>query len=381
MWIPFINYPRAYSAIKQEVDNTIGRCLERGDLIYRPALVRFENRFAVFHGALYGIGTGSCSGAMFLALKALGIGQGDEVITVAHTYIATIDVIKACGATPVLVDVEKHTMLMDMAMVEDAITERTRAIMPVHLNGRICNMAWLSKIVEKHRLQDIYIIEDAAQAVGAKFDDKMAGGWGQVGCFSFYPVKILGWYGEGGMAITSDSDLALRLYLLRDHGELPPYLRPRNNGKIYCWGYNSILDNIAAAVLTVKMRYLKKNIQRRRQIARSYNQAFSDLAIECPPYDDYFEPERRRWYDVFQNYVIKVPQDRRDLLRQHLKEKGIETMVHWEIPNHFQAALDLRFYLPVTEALSKKVLSLPMYPELKEEEVFYVIEAVRSFFG
>ena len=385
MKVGFVNYPRQYKAIKPEIDEAMQRCLSNGDLIYRQDLIDFERDFAKLHGCKYGISTGSCTGAMFIALKALGIGPGDEVITVAHTYVATVDVIKACGATPILVDVNESDMLMNVDLVEKAVTCKTRAIMPVHLNGAMCDMYEISNLAKIHK---IHIVEDAAQAPMASRDGIMPGQLSDVACFSFYPAKVLGSYGEGGMAITDSAHLADELYLLRDHGETPGYTlldkvlhRPKDH-EIYLWGYNTILDNITAAVLNVKMKYLKGWIKRRKEISGIYvKSSLGDLYPKfiCPQMTHY--RNFSHVYDVWQNYVIRT--ENRDALQKHLESKGIETLVSWRIPLHKQPALMQElghFHLPVTEEISRTCLSLPMYPELTDDEVNYVIESVRSFF-
>lgn len=371
--VPFVNYPLEYHKIKSEIDRAIFGCLNRGDLIFRSDLKSFESNLAKYSGAKYGIGTGSCTGALYISLKAAGIKSGDEVVTVSHTYIATIDVIVHTGATPILIDVGKD-FNMDMSLLEDAISPKTKAIIPVHLNGRMCNMDKLMEIAEKYNL---IVIEDAAQAVGAKFKDKSSGSFGFTGCFSFYPAKILGGYGEGGMIITMNNELARKFYLLRDHGELPGYLKPANKQKekiIYFYGYNSILDNIDAAVLNVMLKHLPTWIERRRKIASMYNKSLSELEdIILPP-----PPSNGDYFDVYQNYVIRTK--KRDDLFKYLKKIGIETLISWKIPNHRQKTLNLsHFNLPKTEKISKCVLSLPMYPELTNEQVEYVINAIIKF--
>lgn len=374
--VPFIDYPKAYLSRKPEIDAALFGCIEQGNLVYRKEHKEFEERFAKFCGVKHAIGTGSCTGAMFLSLKALGIGPGDEVITVAHTYVATIDVIVATGATPILVDVEWDSMNMDTSLLEAAITTSTKAIMPVHLNGRMCDMNPIMEIAKKRGL---YVIEDAAQAVGAHCDGKPSGSFGETGCFSFYPAKILGWFGEGGAIVTDDEERASLLYLLRDHGEWPPYLGSKK-GEIFGWGYNSILDNIAAAVLSVKMKYLPATVSRRRAIAGMYENelgGIQDLFLPYPP------KLCEKYYDSFQNYVIRVDgSTNRDKLQDHLTGKGIETLVHWRTPNHEQKGLPSlnKYDLLVTEQISARCLSLPMYPELAGSQVSHVAKAVRSFF-
>ncbi len=378
MKVGFVNYPRQYKAIKSEIDEAIQHCLSNGDLIFRQDTIDFEKKFAKLHGCKYGISTGSCTGAMFIALKALGIGPGDEVITVAHTYVATVDVIKACGATPILVDVNESDMLMSMELAEQAIEEHSniRAVIPVHLNGAMCDMSVLRDMAN---YDDFLIIEDAAQAPTASRDGIMPGQMSDVACFSFYPAKVLGGYGEGGMAITNSIDIAAEFYLLRDHGESPGYntkldkaLNSSKDHKIHMWGYNTILDNITAAVLNVKLKYLKGWISRRWELDQKYAYGLMNSnGLKRPD---------RRLGDVIQNFVIRT--ENRDALQKHLESKGIETLISWPIPLHKQPALTElhQFNLPVTEEISRTCLSLPMYPELTDEEVDYVIESVRSFF-
>jgi len=370
MKVGFVNYPRQYRAIRPAIDNAIHHCLSNGDLMFRQDLIDFEKKFAELHGCQYGIGTGSCTGAMFITLKALGIGPGDEVITVAHTYVATVDVIKACGAIPILVDVNESDMLMDMDLVEQAIDAHSnvKAIMPVHLNGAMCDMTALQQF-------GIPIIEDAAQSPLAERDGAGPGDLSDAACFSFYPAKVLGGYGEGGMVITDSYELAESLYLLRDHGEAPGYAMglPKDH-LIHRWGYNTILDNIDAAILNVKLKRLGGWIARRIIIAHQYNTGLDDYVFLLPDF-------RNRCDDVWQNYVIRT--ENRDELQKHLESKGIETLVSWRIPLHKQPALmqDLgHFSLPVTEEISRTCLSLPMYPELTDEEVDFVIESIRDYF-
>ncbi|MBC7074434.1 DegT/DnrJ/EryC1/StrS family aminotransferase, partial [Candidatus Parcubacteria bacterium] len=357
--VPFVNYPLQYKTIKREIDRAIFGCLKRGNLIFRKETQEFENNLAKFVGSKYGISCDSCTGGLFLSLFALGIKKGDEVITVSHTYIATIDVIWHVGARPILVDIGED-MEMDPALIEPAITKKTKAIIPVHLDGRMCDMEQIMKIAKKYNL---FVIEDAAQAIGAKFKGKPAGSWGHTGCFSFYPAKILGSYGDGGAIVTKSKKLARKLYLLRDHGEMPSYLRkPKDKDKIYFFGFNSLLDNIQAAVLNVKLKHLPKWIKRRREIAKIYHEGLKDIEyIKLPPPPTETGPH----FDVFQNYVIRA--QKRDELEKYLQKNGIETMVKWRIPNHKQKSLKIlhKFHLPMTEKISKEVLSLPIYPELK----------------
>ncbi len=364
--VPFVNYPEHYRRMWNEVTGAISEALSKGDLLLRGQLKQFEKDIASFVGAKYAVGLNSCTDAMFLALKATGIGLGDEVITVAHTWIATIACVVHCGATPLLVDVGED-MNMDVEQVEQKISPKTKAIIPVHLNGRLCNMRKLMEIADEHNL---IVIEDAAQALGGSFDGKKAGSFGSTGCFSLYPAKILGAAGDGGFLTTDYEELDEKIRLLRDHGQ------QRTTGKILFYGFNSRLDNIQAAILNVKLKYLPEWIERRREIARIYHEGLLDVAeVKLPPPPTTTGP----YYDVYQNYVIRVKN--RDELVEFLEKNGIETIVSWRIPNHLQTALNLNhFSLPKTEKLSKEVVSLPMYPELSDEQVHYVISVIHDFY-
>ena len=364
--VPFVNYPEHYRRMWNEVIGAISEALSRGDLLLRGQLKQFEQDIASFIGVKYAVGLNSGTDAMFLSLKAAGIGPRDEVITVAHTFVATIAVIVNCGAKPILVDVGED-MNMDVEQVEQKISPKTKAILPVDLNGRLCDMGKLVKIADEHNL---IVIEDAAQALGANFNGKKGGSFGLTGCFSLYPAKILGAAGDGGFATTNDEEMYEKICLLRDHGQ------DRKTGKILFYGFNSRLDNIQAAVLNVKLKYLPKWIERRREIAKSYHEELSDLnEVKLPPPPTTTGP----YYDVYQNYVIRVKD--RDELVKFLEKNGIETMVSWRTPNHLQPSLNLKhFSLPNTEKLSCEVLSLPMYPELTDEQVHYVIDVIHDFY-
>lgn len=365
--VPFVNYSEHYHRIWNEVIDAISEALSKGDLILRGQLRQFEKDMASFIGVKYAVGVNSGTDAMFLSLKATGIGSGDEVITVAHTFVATIATIVHCGATPILVDVGED-MNIDLEQVEQKIIPKTKAIIPVYLNGRLCNMEKLMEIADEHNL---IVIEDAAQALGASFDGKKAGSFGLTGCFSFYPAKMLGAAGDGGLVSTNNEEIAEKIRLLRDHGQ------QRTTGNIFDYGFNSRLDNLQAAILNVKLKYLPKWIERRRELANLYHQGLSDLPdIKLPP-----PPQvNSRFFDVYQNYVIRSRE--RDRLVTHLRESGIEILISWPKPLHHNEALGLgKFHLPKTEQISREVLSLPMYPELSDEQVEYVIEAIHNFIG
>lgn len=363
--VPFVNPAKQYQNLKEEILSVFDNVLSKGDLILRKDVEKFEKSIADFVGAKYAVALNSGTDALFLALKAANIGPGDEVITVSHTFVASIAVIVNCGAKPVLVEV-KDDFTMDIDKIEAAITERTKVIIPVHLNGRVCEMDKIMAIANKHNL---IVIEDAAQALGAKYQNKVAGSFGLAGCFSLYPFKILGCFGDGGILTTDDEKVAEKVRLLRDHGQ-------KTKTEIVCFGWNSRLDNVQAAFLNVKIEHLKEWIDRRREIAAIYNNGLKNIqGIELPPAPNSDE----KHFDVYQNYVLKA--GKRDELAAFLKEKGVETLVKDPIANHQQPGLGLsHFNLPYSEKLAREVISLPMYPELNQEQIEYVIESVKKFY-
>jgi len=363
--VPFVNYPLQYQILKNEIDAAIQDVLRRGDLILREDVEKFERSLADFIGTKYVVALNSGTDGLFFSLKVAGIGEGSEVITVSHTFVASISAIVQAGAVPVLVDV-KEDFLMDAEKIEEAITLKTKAIMPVHINGRVCDMDRLTNIAEKHNL---IVIEDSAQALGAKFKGKKAGSFGLTGSFSFYPAKILGCFGDGGAVVTDDEKIAEKIRLFRDHGQ-------KSKNEIVYYGWNSRLDNLQAAVLNVKFKYLPGWIKRRREIAKIYNDGLSNISeIKLPPAPDSDE----KHFDIYQNYVLKA--EKRDELFKFLKENGVETLIKDPVPNHWQKGLNLsHFKLPYTEQLAKEVISLPMYPELTDEQVEYTINSVKDFY-
>lgn len=364
--VPFVNYRIQYQNLKQEINKTTQRVLSRGDLILRKDAADFEKKLADFVGAKYAVGLNSGTDGLFLSLLAAGIGKGDEVITVSHTFVASIAPIVHVGAKPILVDVGDD-FLMDLDKAEGAITKKTKAIIPVYLNGRMCDMGRLTSIARKHNL---IVIEDAAQALGASFKGKIAGSFGLTGFFSFYPAKVLGCFGDGGAVTTNNSKVANIIRLLRDHGQ-------KTKTKITSYGWNSRLDNLQAAFLNMKFKYLKKWIKRRRDIARLYSKGLFKIGeLKLPPSPG----SDSRFFDVFQNYVLRA--QRRDELFEFLKKKSIENLVKDPIPLHWQKGLSLsRFHLPYTEQLAKEVISLPIYPELTGTQIEYVIDCIKDFYS
>ncbi len=363
--VSFVGYKLQYQNLKNEIDDAIQGVLSRGDLILRSDVESFEKNLASFLGVKYVVGLNSGTDALIFSLKAAGIGKGDEVITVSHTFVASIASIVHIGAKPVLIEVaEDFTMALEK--IEAAITPKTKAIMPVHLNGRMCHMEKLMELSQKHNL---IVIEDAAQALGAKFNGKMAGSFGLTGTFSFYPAKILGALGDGGAVATNNQDIAQKVRLFRDHGQ-------KTKTEIVCYGWTSRLDNLQAAILNVKIKYLPKWIKRRRELAEIYTKNLSALSgLKLPPAPD-ANPE---YFDVYQNYVLKA--QKRDELFEFLKEKGVETLIKDPIPNHWHKGLSLsHFQLPYTEQLAKEVISLPLYPELTNKQAEYVMECLKDFY-
>jgi len=363
--VPFVD-PRAhYRALKPAIDAAITGCLSTGDLVYRRQLREFEEQFASVVGVRYAVGVNSGYHALHFSLLAAGVGPGDEVITVAHTFVATVSAIVHCGARPVLIDVGPDYNL-DPDQLEQAVTPQTRAIVPVHLNGRICEMDRVMAVAERYGLA---VVEDAAQAIGATYRGKVAGSFGLAGCFSFYPFKILGGFGDGGAVTTDDPKAARLASLLRYNGE------DRQTGEYHYHGYTALLDNVQAAVLSVKLPYLSQWIAARREIAARYRQGLQEIrGLALPHFDE------GHCVDIFQNYVIRTTA--RDALRAYLTDHGIETLVHWPKPMWEHRGLGLEPpHLPETERICREVLSLPLSVETTPEQVDQVVEAVRAFYG
>lgn len=354
--------PRAnYLAHKDEIDVAIARVLDSGCYILGKEVAAFEEEFASYIDVRFGIGVGSGTDALHLALRACGISKGDEVITVSHTAVATVVAIELCGASPVLVDVDLHTFTIDPDQIEPAITKRTQAIIPVHLYGFPADMETISDIARRYGLR---IVEDCAQSAGAAYKNRKTGEWGNIAAFSFYPTKNLGAIGDSGMVVTNDSELAENVKSLREYG-----WRQRYVSEIP--GLNSRLDELQAALLRVKLRYLDEENQRRNTLAATYDEMLSCTSLNLP----------RRYpnaTNVYHQYVVRSK--RRDTLRRYLQEKGIETLVHYPIPIHRQIAYRDRLRivgsLVNTERLAEEILSLPIYPELTPQEIRQIAEII-----
>ncbi len=352
--VPFLDLASQHAALEAQISEAIERVVRRTDFILGQDVTLFEQEFAAFCQVNYAIGLDSGTSALELALRAYGIGPGDEVITAANTFIATALAISYTGARPVLVDIDPQTYTLDVAWLERVITPRTKAIIPVHLYG---HPAELDSILEIARQHELVVIEDACQAHGARYKGKLAGSVGHAAAFSFYPAKNLGAYGDGGMVVTNDAQVAETIRLMRNYGSTKKYYHQIQ-------GYNRRLDTLQAAILRVKLRHLEGWNQARRQHARLYNQLFEACngSISLPVEAAYAE-------SVYHLYVIRVKN--RDELQTHLQEAGIATGVHYPVPLHLQTAYQELGYqkgdFPVTEKLCANVLSLPMHTELDEE--------------
>lgn len=359
--------PKAqYLAHQTEIDEAIRRVLEQGRYILGEEVNQFEAEFAAFVGVQHGIGVGSGTEALHVALAACELGPGDEVITVSHTAVATAAAIELTGATPVLVDIEPDFYTLDPERLNSVITERTRAIIPVHIYGQPANLGPIIKIA---RERNLLVIEDCAQAHGARYRDRRAGSWGDIACFSFYPTKNLGAVGDGGLIVTDNAKLAERVRLLREYGWAERYVS-------HMTGWNSRLDELQAAILRVKLRYLDSDNEKRRRIAEKYCEGLKDVEIGLPKIRDGAT-------HAFHLFVIRSA--RRDGLQAHLRESGIGALVHYPVPVHQQPAYVGRLKgsdcLPETERAAREILSLPIYPELDEAKIESVIFGIHQFCG
>ncbi len=362
-FIPLVDLRAQYQTIKSEILAALSDTLERMDLFLGENVRLFEQEFAEYCGTRHCIGVGSGTDALILALQACGVGPGDEVITVANTFIATVEAIHAIGATPILVDVDADTGTMDPQQLEARITRKTRAIVPVHLYGRLADLPSIMEIARRHSL---LVVEDACQAHGASDGQRRAGSFGDVGCFSFYISKNLGAYGEAGAVVTDNPEIAQRVNLLRNHGSQSKYHH-------VTLATNSRLDELQAAVLRVKLRYLDQWNEQRRAHAATYKRLLDGLGLDLPSIPS--QPSH-----VFHLYVVRS--DRRDDLREGLQAAGVATGLHYPVPVHLQPAWFAHGYetisLPVTETLAREVLSLPLYPEMTPGQIERVCTAVRQ---
>lgn len=362
--VKFIDFPLQWERQRAELLPLIDETLARGDVMLRQQLVDFERHLADFVGTTHGVGVSNCTDGLRLLAHNLDVGQGDEVVTVAHTFIATVSPFVLRGARPVFVDIGDD-QLMDTSQLASVVTKNTKVIIPVHLNGRTVEMDEVLKVAAS---VGATVIEDAAQALGAHYDGRVAGTMGLASTYSFYPAKMLGCMGDGGAVLTDDPALAKDLYRLRDHGRV-------TKTEVDGWGYNCRLDNLQAAILDYRLTKLPAWIDTRRKIASIYHEKLEGLdGLDLPVGPD--EDSRRR--DVFQNYTVMT--DNRDELFEHLKADGIEVLISWPVPFHKQTNTGLAHWdLPNTERLSRRVLSLPMNAELEESQAEYVADSVLRF--
>lgn len=358
--------PRAqYLAHKAEIDAAVLGVMEKGSFVLGEEVRAFESELAAYIGVAHGVGVGSGTEALHLALAACGIGAGDEVITVAHTAVATVAAIELSGATPVLVDIEPDYYTLDPSKLEAAIGPQTKAVVPVHLYGQAAD---LSPIMEIARRRGLRVIEDCAQAHGALYQGRRVGAWGDMACFSFYPTKNLGALGDGGMVVTNSPELAERARLLREYG-----WAERNVSSVAGW--NSRLDELQAAVLRVKLRHLDRDNGNRQELALFYDRALSEYQLLQPK----ARPEATHVYHL---YVVRTSE--RDNLHAFLRTRDIWALIHYPVPVHQQPAYCRRLRgadrLPETERVAREVLSLPIYPELNPNEADQVVTTVREYF-
>jgi len=364
--IPPFDASQQYQQIGDLLNKAALEVLASGQYIGGQTVSQFEAEFASYIGASYGIGCNSGTDALYLALRALDIGEGDEVITSPFTFFASAETISMAGAKPVFTDIEAHSFNMNVDLIESAITDRTKAIMPVHLFGRSVDMTKLMAIAKKHNL---YVIEDCAQATGATFDGQKVGNIGDIGCFSFYPTKNLGGCGDGGMMTTNNPQVAEKLKILREHGS------PKRYYHEYI-GMNSRLDALQAALLQVKLPYLDKWNTQRREISDRYTHLFKDANIP-----NLVSPHHCSG-SVWNQYTVCIGDGKRDHVQAELREQNIITMIYYPLPLHLQSVYrDLGYKksdFPITENICDRVLSLPMFPELSEEQQQRVVNTLQN---
>ncbi len=368
MTIPLVDLKAQYETIKDEIDHVISDVLSTSAFIGGPYVSAFEEAFAAFCGVRHCVGVGNGTDALFIALKVLGIGPGDEVITAANSFIATSEAITLAGARVVFTDIDPLTYNMDVQEIEGKITSKTKAIIPVHLYGQPADMDPIRAIARKHNLR---VLEDAAQAHGADYRGRRVGSLGDMACFSFYPGKNLGAYGDGGAIVTNDSDLALRARKLANHGRVSKYDHDVE-------GVNSRLDGLQAAILHVKLKHLDAWTEKRRRGAYLYNDLLRDTPLKTPV-------ELKNVGAVYHLYVVRSRNGVRQELIDHLGRRGISTGIHYPIALPNLQAYSYRNFAagdyPCATDASGEILSLPMYPELTEQQIQYIVDAIKAFPG
>lgn len=364
MDIKFFDLSKQYLGMKKEIDSAISRVIKNSFYILGEELKSFESNFSKYNNSKYTIGVNSGTDALFLALRACGIRPGDEVITTPHTFIATSLAIRHAGAKHVFVDIDPVTYNIDPNKIQKAITKKTKAILPVHIYGNPCDMNPIMELANKYNLK---VVEDCAQAQGAKYKGKNVGNFGDAGCFSFYPSKNLGAYGDAGAIVTNSEQVNNNLQMLRNYGQTKKYHHEKD-------GYNSRLDEMQAAILSAKLKHLDKWNEKRRELAKLYNKLFKNSGLQHPL-------EQKNSHAVYYLYVINTK--RRDALQEHLTKQSIPTAIHYPIPCHLQLVnKDLGYKkgdFPICEQVAENILSLPFYPEINTRDMEYIAKEVLSF--
>jgi dTDP-4-amino-4,6-dideoxygalactose transaminase len=366
MQIPLVDTTRISPEIKKEIQTAMQSVIDSGDFVLGKKVFAFESAFAEYLGVKHCVGVGSGTDALLLALAVSGVGEGDEVIIPAMSFIATLTPLIWLRAKPVIVDITSDTYQIDPEKIESAISPRTKAILPVHLYGYLADMEAIKNVTNGRQ---IVTIEDAAQAHGSKLNNQLGGSFGEVGAFSFYPGKNLGAYGDAGAVVVNNSEIADRLRLLRNHGQSQKY-----HHRLF--GYNSRLDTIQAAVLGVKLKYIEQMNEKRRSISEKYKDKLKNLPIELP----------QTPMNQIPNYHLFVIQtDKRDALHTYLNQRGIQSLMHYPIPLHLQESAAFLGYkigdFPNAEKLAKRCLSLPIFPDMTDDELMFVCDEISSFFA
>jgi dTDP-4-amino-4,6-dideoxygalactose transaminase len=367
--VPFFDYSHIHGQYSNELTKIILDLSLRGSFIMQAEVKKFEENLASFLGAKYSLGVGNCTDGLLLAIKAAGIGTGDEVIFSSHTFVATASAIYHSGAKPVPVECGADH-LIDINSIEAAITNKTKAVIPTQLNGQVCDMDGIMKLCKKYNL---ILIEDAAQSLGAKYKNKSAGTFGIASSYSFYPAKVVGCYGDGGAVVTNDEHIYNQVFLTRDHGRA-------KIGEVVTWGMNSRLDNLQAAILDFKLSKYNLDIHRRREIASIYDNGLKDVKELILPPAPNSNPDK---FEIYQNYEVEVAAaSERDGIRNYLNNNGIGTILQWggKAVHEFQG-LDLKYSLPFTEKLMRRCFLLPMNTSLSNDDVNYIVESIRKYYN
>lgn len=366
--IPLIDLKRQYEMLSSEINEAVLEVLKSGQYILGPKVLEFERKCSEYLNIKHCIGVGNGTDALIIALESLSIGDGDEVITTPFTFFATAEAIVRVGAKPVFVDIDPFSYNINPEEIEKKITKKTKAIIPVHIFGQVCDMDRILEIAKKYNL---YIIEDACQAFGAEYNGKKAGTIGDVGCFSFFPTKNLGGFGDGGLIVTNDDKVAEKARMLRQHGSKKKYY----NELI---GFNSRLDELQAAILLVKLKYIDDWNKRRAEIAQKYNQSLKLKGLIVPAKTNLYEKGH-----IYHLYILQ--HEKRDEIINYLSQKGIATGIYYPVPLHLTNALSFLGYkegsFEIAEQVCKRAFAIPMFPELRDEEVEFIISSINEFGG